>query len=98
MTTLQEHLTTLPANPLADAHTQLRSAVTKLGYDDRVFDMLAVSRREVAVSIPSAATTAPSRCCAASGSNTTSPADPPKADCATAPTSPSTKSAPWQCG
>ncbi len=39
-------------NPLADAHTQLREAVTILGYDDGLFDMLATPRREVTVSIP----------------------------------------------
>lgn len=50
MTTLQEHA--LTPNPLADAHTQLRAAVTELGFDDSVYDLLAMSRREVAVSIP----------------------------------------------
>lgn len=53
MTTLQENALTIHApNPLADAHAQLRSAVVDLGYDESVYDLLAMSRREVAVSIP----------------------------------------------
>lgn len=40
------------ASPLDDARTQLREAVTVLGYDDGMFTMLATPRREVTVSIP----------------------------------------------
>lgn len=39
-------------NPLNDARTQLQIAVDVLGYDDSVFAMLAVPRREVTVSVP----------------------------------------------
>lgn len=52
MTTLQEETTSIASNPLFDAHIQLRSAVTELGYEDSMFDLLAMSRREVSVSIP----------------------------------------------
>lgn len=38
--------------PLADACAQLREAVDTLGYDDSVYRMLSVPRREVTVSIP----------------------------------------------
>ena len=38
--------------PLDEARAQLREAVTLLGYDEGMFGMLAVSRREVTVSIP----------------------------------------------
>lgn len=41
-----------PREPLEDARVQLREAVTILGYDTSVFDMLAVPRRELTVSIP----------------------------------------------
>lgn len=40
------------ANPLADARAQLRDAITLLGYDESVYAMLAVPRREVTVSVP----------------------------------------------
>lgn len=52
MTTLQENVLTFTPNPLVDAHAQLRSAVSELGYDDSVYDLLATPRREVAVSVP----------------------------------------------
>ncbi|WP_242676781.1 Glu/Leu/Phe/Val dehydrogenase [Rhodococcus sp. ABRD24] len=52
MTTLQTHILPVSADPLADAHTQLRSAIDELGYDDSIFEMLALPRREVAVSVP----------------------------------------------
>ena len=48
--TVQGHAVEL--GPLADARAQLREAVTVLGYDDGLFDMLAAPRREVTVSIP----------------------------------------------
>lgn len=38
--------------PLEDACAQLRQAIDLLGYDDAVYDMLAVPRREMTVSIP----------------------------------------------
>lgn len=41
-----------PANPLDDARLQLREAVTVLGYEDSIYAMLAVPRREVTVSVP----------------------------------------------
>lgn len=40
------------ADPLADARTQLREAIDILGYDESVYAMLAVPRREVTVSVP----------------------------------------------
>ncbi|GAB4005393.1 Glu/Leu/Phe/Val family dehydrogenase [Nocardioides ultimimeridianus] len=40
------------ATPLHDARLQLRAAVDLLGYDDSVYQMLAVARREMTVSIP----------------------------------------------
>lgn len=40
------------ANPLDDARQQLREAVAVLGYEDSVYAMLAVPRREVTVSVP----------------------------------------------
>jgi glutamate dehydrogenase (NAD(P)+) len=40
------------ASPLANAHTQLAEAVSMLGYDQGVYDMLATPRREITVSIP----------------------------------------------
>lgn len=39
-------------NPLTDARAQLRAAVDLLGFDDSVYQMLAVARREMTVSIP----------------------------------------------
>lgn len=42
----------LDLGPLADARAQLSEAVTVLGYDQGLFDMLAAPRREVTVSIP----------------------------------------------
>jgi len=49
-------LTLVPAatstGPLDDARTQLRDAVTILGYDEGLYSMLATPRREVTVSIP----------------------------------------------
>jgi glutamate dehydrogenase (NAD(P)+) len=39
-------------HPLEDARTQLREAVTLLGYGEGMYDMLANPRREVTVSIP----------------------------------------------
>lgn len=39
-------------NPLEDARSQLRAAVDVLGYEDSVYRMLAVPRREMTVSIP----------------------------------------------
>lgn len=38
--------------PLTEALTQLREAVTLLGYDDGMLEMLGAPRREVTVSIP----------------------------------------------
>jgi glutamate dehydrogenase (NAD(P)+) len=38
--------------PLVDARAQLRQAVDILGYDESVYSMLAVPRREITVSIP----------------------------------------------
>lgn len=38
--------------PLGDARSQLRDAVDMLGFDESVYDMLAVPRREMTVSIP----------------------------------------------
>ena len=39
-------------NPLDDARMQLRQAVDVLGYEDSIYSMLAVPRREVTVSVP----------------------------------------------
>lgn len=39
-------------NPLDDARQQLREAIDVLGYDDSVYAMLAVPRREITVSVP----------------------------------------------
>jgi len=39
-------------NPLDDARRRLRTAVDALGYDDGTYDMLAMPRREMTVSIP----------------------------------------------
>src|SRR4051794_10583471 len=41
-----------PHSPLDDAQSQLREAIDSLGYDESVFNMLAVPRREMTVSIP----------------------------------------------
>jgi glutamate dehydrogenase (NAD(P)+) len=51
--TILDH-TTPPVGPtpLADARDALRAAVTQLDYDDSVYEMLAVARRELTVSIP----------------------------------------------
>ena len=40
------------ATPLADAHVQLGDAIKILGYDQGMYDMLSVPRRELTVSIP----------------------------------------------
>lgn len=40
------------AGPLTDARAQLRAAVDVLGYDDSIYAMLAVARREMTVSVP----------------------------------------------
>lgn len=42
----------METGPLEDARTQLRDAVNILGYDESVYEMLAVPRREMTVSIP----------------------------------------------
>lgn len=39
-------------NPLSDARSQLKVAVDFLGYDEGTYEMLALSRREITVSIP----------------------------------------------
>ena len=52
MTSVQTEPRTMTATPLADARAQLRDAVTILGYEDSVYQMLAVPRRELTVSIP----------------------------------------------
>ncbi|MEU6230631.1 Glu/Leu/Phe/Val dehydrogenase [Streptomyces sp. NPDC047042] len=52
MTTLAQPVTDATANPLADAHAQLASAIRLLGYDDGMFDLLAKPRREVTVAVP----------------------------------------------
>ena len=52
MTSVQTGPRTTTATPLADARAQLRDAVTILGYEDSVYQMLAVPRRELTVSIP----------------------------------------------
>jgi glutamate dehydrogenase (NAD(P)+) len=44
--------TPVAANPLHDAHAQLREATTILGYDDGLYDLLSTPRREVTVSVP----------------------------------------------
>ena len=48
--TVHDHAVEL--GPLADARAQLREAVTVLGYDDGLFEMLAAPRREMTVNIP----------------------------------------------
>ncbi|GAA3520703.1 Glu/Leu/Phe/Val family dehydrogenase [Nocardioides daeguensis] len=52
MTALREPETLTGTGPLADARTQLREAITLLGYDEGLHQMLATPRREVTVSIP----------------------------------------------
>jgi glutamate dehydrogenase (NAD(P)+) len=52
MTTLDLPSTARTKNPLDDARSQLREAVDLLGYDGSFYEMLAVPRREVTVSIP----------------------------------------------
>ncbi|MFI9629373.1 Glu/Leu/Phe/Val dehydrogenase [Streptomyces sp. NPDC052042] len=52
MTTTAQPITAVPANPLADAHAQLASAIELLGYDDGMFSLLAQPRREVTVAVP----------------------------------------------
>jgi glutamate dehydrogenase (NAD(P)+) len=42
----------IASSPLDDARAQLRRAVDVLGYDDGIYSMLAVPRRELTVSIP----------------------------------------------
>ncbi|AXT84161.1 glutamate dehydrogenase [Aeromicrobium sp. A1-2] len=44
--------TPLATTPLADARDALRAAVDHLGYENSVYEMLAVARRELTVSIP----------------------------------------------
>jgi glutamate dehydrogenase (NAD(P)+) len=53
MTALLEATNTAPdPNPLDDARSQLAEAVNLLGYDSSVYELLALPRREVTVSIP----------------------------------------------
>jgi glutamate dehydrogenase (NAD(P)+) len=46
------HSISTVSSPLLNARTQLKQAVTSLGYDQGIFDMLATPRREVTVSVP----------------------------------------------
>lgn len=50
--TLTEDVARPRANPLDDARAQLREAIDLLGYCESTYDMLAVPRREVTVSVP----------------------------------------------
>lgn len=52
MTLIDGSALTATATPLAAARTQLRAAVDVLGYEESVYQMLAVPRRELTVSIP----------------------------------------------
>jgi len=52
MTTTQLPPSGTRPNPLDDARKQLREAVDILGFDDSIYSMLAVPRREVTVSVP----------------------------------------------
>src|SRR5581483_9868441 len=53
MTAVLEATNTAPEpNPLDDARSQLAEAINLLGYDQSMYELLAVPRREVTVSIP----------------------------------------------
>jgi glutamate dehydrogenase/leucine dehydrogenase len=90
--------TAVTRSPLDDARSQLADAIKVLGYDQGMYDLLAAPRRELTVSIPlrrdddSVEIITGHRC------STTTPAGRPRAACATARTSTSTRSARWRCG